>query len=163
MAFQHARFTRKSMLPCPAVSSYFTFSTLPFVAFARKIPAFVTNTSCFNRIQAVIFCGTFCCFVFTKHPALHRCIALCCPDFPPHYKEWSDSLIYSSAKIGQVFEVNSIHPSKTITISIGNKFQLRHIRTRDETDLQMILLLFLIGVSHEFHLSVSPHPLHVLR
>jgi len=35
----------------------------------------------------VIFCGTVCSLLLMKtpttaDPALHRCIALCCPDFP---------------------------------------------------------------------------------
>jgi len=66
-----------AMLPLPAVSFYLTFSTSP-----RPSPK--------EREKAVIFCGTICFAVIcvsTNHPnpALHRCIALCCPDFPPHF------------------------------------------------------------------------------
>jgi hypothetical protein len=39
----------------------------------------------FSPCGVVIFCGTVCCQGLSpRHPALHRCIALRCPDFPPH-------------------------------------------------------------------------------
>jgi len=55
-----------SALLSNTVSSYLTFSP----------------SSC--RSRTVIFCGTVCCTALgVVHPAIHRCIALCCPDFPP--------------------------------------------------------------------------------
>ncbi len=56
-------------LLAPAVSSYLTFS--PLSALRRK----------------VIFCGTVCSpGIYPGDPAVNRCIALCCPDFPSHYE-----------------------------------------------------------------------------
>ena len=43
-----------------------------------------------------------------KHPALHRCIALCCPDFPPLNKLRSDSLACSNAKLNSNISIGRI-------------------------------------------------------
>ena len=53
------------------VSSYLTFSPLP-----RAV----------TRCGAVIFCGTICSLDFPGDPAVSRCIARRCPDFPSHSK-----------------------------------------------------------------------------
>jgi len=37
--------------------------------------------------------------VNSRDPALHRCIALCCPDFPPPANAGSDSLACSDTKV----------------------------------------------------------------
>lgn len=46
--------------------------------------------------QAVIFCGTL--SLSFNRPAVHRCIALCCPDFPHLPYRRSDSLACSKYK-----------------------------------------------------------------
>jgi hypothetical protein len=73
------------MLPLNAVSSYLTFSTSP-----QPSPQM-------EREKAVIFCGTVCCLTFiVKHPAVHRCIALRCPDFPTQLE--AESIAWLAAK-----------------------------------------------------------------
>jgi len=70
------------MLPLYAVSFYLTFSTSPdplqrrgrrqlFSVALSVSPWFVSPRT-------------------TANPALHRCIALCCPDFPPS-RHWRES------------------------------------------------------------------------
>ncbi len=68
----------KVLLPIPFVSSYLTFSPLhPFLLSSYE-----------ESWAEVIFCGTFCFRSFDKlrsrNPAVNRCVALYCPDFPPH-------------------------------------------------------------------------------
>jgi len=55
------------MLPSKAVGSYPTFSPLPSVALAKEGSYFLWHYL----------------FLISQDPAIHRCIALCCPDFPP--------------------------------------------------------------------------------
>jgi hypothetical protein len=68
----------RRQLPAGAVGSYPTFSSSPR---ARPVAG--------RCDEAVIFCGTLCervsAFVNapSRSPVLSRCIALCCPDFPP--------------------------------------------------------------------------------
>ena len=76
------------MLPLNAVSSYLTFSSSPFPSTRGE------------REKAVIFCGTFSSLTFTvREPAVNRCIALSCPDFPFRPKRRNDSLACSTAKL----------------------------------------------------------------
>jgi len=62
--------------------------------------------------------------VVSNQPALHRCIALCCPDFPPLNKLRSDSLACSDVKINSKISTEKIFPSP-------------HTQNSDDTDLQM--------------------------
>src|SRR5436190_16524793 len=59
------------MLPSLAVSSYLTFSTSPLPS-----PQVEREKQLFSVALSVAPFSP-------RHPALHRCIALCCPDFPP--------------------------------------------------------------------------------
>ena len=83
------------MLPSKAVSFYLTFSPSP-----QPSPQV-------EREQAVIFCGTICSRL-RRDPALHRCIALYCPDFPPLNKLRSDSLACSESKISLYLRTNEL-------------------------------------------------------
>jgi hypothetical protein len=73
---------------------HFSMQGLPTMTVARHsrelLPHVFTITPG-QRPGAVIFCGTFCyrprIKVRGKYPALHRCIALRCPDFPPRKAE----------------------------------------------------------------------------
>jgi hypothetical protein len=77
VAFQHARFTRPAnYLPGPWALT----------------PRFQPHP------KAVIFCGTLC-WRYSRHPALNRCIALCCPDFPHPPFGGSDDPVGSPAKV----------------------------------------------------------------
>jgi len=67
-------------LPVPTVTSW-DRELLPHV--------FTITRSAFAEAmadKAVIFCGPVCFPHCCGSPAVSRCIALCCPDFPPHIK-----------------------------------------------------------------------------
>jgi hypothetical protein len=63
------------------VSSYLTFSPLPSKASAKG------GCPCLMPGRVVIFCGTVSSPHYCGEPALNRCVALSCPDFPHRYPE----------------------------------------------------------------------------
>ena len=84
MAFQHTRFSRSGITDA-AVSSYLTFSPLPrnhkdYVAVLFSVALSVPRKS------------------LCKDLPVRKCVALCCPDFPP--SEESDEPVCFPAKIG---------------------------------------------------------------
>jgi hypothetical protein len=81
------------MLPSKAVSSYLTFSPLPSIALATEGSHFL-----WHFLLAV-----------SNQPAIHRCIALCCPDFPTLCKQRIDSLACSIGKDSYCHTKYSIH------------------------------------------------------
>jgi hypothetical protein len=65
-------------------------------------------------------------------PALHRCIALCCPDFPTRSllsQGQVDSAVYSNCKNTKYRQEDVLRP-----FNIGRISQWRHTHTQDDTD-----------------------------
>jgi hypothetical protein len=80
--------------PARAVGSYPTFSPSP-----SRLPGTNPPMPRLRRTKAVIFCGTVCSHPPDKSgkqdPAVHRYIALCCPDFPLPDESGGDSPVCS--------------------------------------------------------------------
>ena len=70
VALQHTRFTRGCILLCCTVSSYLTFSP----SFRRRRNSYFL----WHCLLPVILRQA----QDDKPPAVNRCVALCCPDFP---------------------------------------------------------------------------------
>jgi len=76
----------RDMLPYRDVSSYLTFSPLPTPTPPRR--GWVSSYFLWHYL-----------FPTSRDPALNRCNALCCPDFPPQRFGRDDSLACSDAKL----------------------------------------------------------------
>ena len=77
------------MLPLNAVSSYLTFSPSPLSFSVYREGKGLRKFSVALSVP-LCFCHGMCLHIPQADPALHRCIALRCPDFPP-YRQWRQS------------------------------------------------------------------------
>src|ERR1700761_9274306 len=65
---------------------HFSMQGLPAPSITCRHRGLLPHVFNLTPCGAVIFCGTLC-GRHKRPPALNRCIALCCPDFPPLVNE----------------------------------------------------------------------------
>ena len=63
---------------------HYSTQGLPAIGITTKCCELLPHIFTFfsNCFEIVIFCGTVSFLILLKKPALNRCVALCCPDFP---------------------------------------------------------------------------------